>query len=121
MTSAATSSGTASSATAPTNRRERQVVRGDQDRRAAVGQLADDLAEDGVPRHHVEAQRGVVEDEQLGPMAQRDREHRRSLLPLRQAMERRVEGDGEPAEAFLRALGIPALVEARHQRDEPCR
>ena len=47
-----------------------QVVGGHEDGRAPVGEVADDLAEDGVACHDVEPQRGVVEQQHLRPVTQ---------------------------------------------------
>ncbi len=72
-----------------------EVVGGEEDRRAAVGELADELVEDEAAGDRVEAEGRVVEEEELRLLGQGEREHDEPLLAA-----------GEIAEA-LAAVGMP--------------
>ena len=57
-----------------------EIVGGEEDRRAAVGELADELVEDEAAGDRVEAEGRVVEEEELRALGQGEREHDESLL-----------------------------------------
>ena len=65
---------------------------------AAVGEVADHLPEDRVARDHVEAEGGVVEQQQLRRVAEGERQHHRALLALRQPAEGESRGTSKRAQ-----------------------
>ena len=80
-------------------------------RRPAVGELADDLLEERAARHGVEAERRIVQDEELGGVAERESEHDLALLALRELAERDRGRDVETAETLVHRAGIPAGID----------
>ena len=79
---------------------------------AAIGQLRDQLLEEGAAHDGVEAQGGVVEDQHFGRVAEAEGEHDRPAFSARQATEGCVEGNVEARETSFHPGPIPARVES---------
>ena len=88
-----------------------EVVAGHEHGGPAVGQLADQLLEEGPPHHHVEAEGGVVEDQELRGVPQAEGEHHRSPLSPRQPREWASRGHAEAVEPGQHGRLVPARVE----------
>ena len=95
-----------------------EVVGGEEDRRAAVGELADELVEDEAAGDRVEAEGRVVEEEELGLLGQGEGEHDQALLAAGELAEALVQRDAEAVEPAAEAGGVPAAVERADEAAE---
>src|SRR5204863_9438899 len=99
-------------------RDQRDLVRreehGDRTRRL----LATDLREHEIARDEVEAERRIVEDEEVRRVPKRERELQQALLTLREPAERGTRRDAEAREAIAKARAIPSWRHPRQRRRE---
>ena len=94
-----------------------EIVGGEEDRRAAVGELADELVEDEAAGDRVEAEGRVVEKEEVRLLGEGEREHDEPLLAAGELAEAPVQRNAEAIEPGAEAGGVPAAVE---RGDEIC-
>ena len=96
-----------------------QVVCGDEDGDAAVGQLANHFLEQRFARDHVETQGRIVENDQVRRHGQRQRERDLLFLSLRQRAEAVGQRHAERAHTRLERRLVPARVEAAAEAGQP--
>ena len=93
-----------------------EVVGGEQDGRAAVGELADELVEDEAAGDRVETECRVVEKQELRALRQSEGEHDQALLAAGEVAEAPLQRNAEAVEPGAEAVGVPAAMK---RGDEP--
>ncbi len=87
-----------------------EVVGGEEDGRAAVGELADELVEDEAAGDRVEAEGRVVEEEEVRFLGKGEREHDQAFLAAGELAEAPVRRNVEAVEPGAEAGAVPAAM-----------